>query len=295
MSRHHHRRSVALVGTVAHRHRHRSAALLGSVAVVVAVVAGPAPAPAGVDVGTDADAGTAVAAEEICGTWDTVDVEGGTYVVQNNVWGASTAQCIDVPGTGTSFRVTRADHDNPTNGAPAAYPSIFEGCHWTHCTVGSELPLPVEDISRAATTWSVDTTSADGAWNAAYDLWFKVDPAPGPPDGAELMIWLDSSGGVQPAGSLVASDVPIAGATWNVWQAQIGWNYIAYQRTTPTSAVDLDLRGFIADAVTRGAVQPSWHLVTVEAGFELWRGGTGLSASSFSFTGESGGESVPAG
>lgn len=237
-------------------------------AVTVAVVIGPAPA----------------SAEEVCGAWDTVDVEGGTYVVQNNVWGASTAQCIDVTGTG--FRVTRADHGNPTNGAPAAYPSIFEGCHWTHCTVGSELPLQVQDISRAATTWSVGTTAADGAWNAAYDLWFKVDPAPGPPDGAELMIWLDSEGGVQPAGSLVASDVPIAGATWDVWQAQIGWNYIAYQRTEPTSSVDLDMGAFIADAVARGAVQPSWHLVTVEAGFEIWRGGTGLSASSFSFTGE---------
>jgi hypothetical protein len=76
------------------------------------------------------------------------------------------------------------------------------------------------------------TGTADGAWNAAYDLWFKTDPAPGPPDGAELMIWLDSRGGVR-----------------------------------------------------RGAVQSSWHLVTVEAGFEIWRAGTGLAADSFTFTG----------
>jgi hypothetical protein len=220
-------------------------------------------------------------AAPVCGTWDTVDVNGKQYVVQNNVWGASTTQCIDVHGT--SFQVTRSDHNN-TGGTPASYPSIFEGCHWDNCTVGSELPIRVDSLRRAATSWSV-TANADGAWNASYDLWFKTDPAPGPPDGAELMVWLDSRGGVQPAGSIVANNVQIAGATWNVWQGQIGWNYIAYQRTSPTSSANFDLREFIVDATNRGAVQPSWYLVTVEAGFEIWRGGTGLTGHSFSFDG----------
>jgi hypothetical protein len=250
-------------------HRLLSAALLGSVTIAATVVVTPSPA----------------AAVEVCGTFDTVDVNNREYVVQNNVWGASTAQCIDVPeANATSFRVTRSDHDNATNGAPASYPSIFEGCHWNDCTAGSELPLQVDTIGRADTTWDV-TAEADGAWNVAYDLWFKSDPAPGPPDGAELMIWLDSQGGVQPAGSIVAGDVPIADATWNVWQAQMGWNYIAYQRTSPTGSAEFDLHEFIIDAVARGAVQPSWYLVTVEAGFELWRAGAGLATNSFSFTG----------
>lgn len=221
-------------------------------------------------------------AEEVCGTWDTVGVNNNEYVVQNNIWGASTPQCIDV--NGTNFQVTRSEHNNATNGAPASYPSIFEGCHWDHCTTNSELPLQVDTISRADTTWNV-TASADGAWNVAYDLWFKTDPSPGQPDGAELMIWLDSQGGVQPAGSIVATDVPIAGATWNVWQAQMSWNYIAYQRTSPTDSADFDLNEFIVDATERGAVQSSWFLATVEAGFELWQTGAGLTADSFSFTG----------
>jgi hypothetical protein len=256
---------------MAHHRRSLAAAVLGSVTIALMVVVPPAPA----------------SAEEVCGAFDTVDVNNGEYVVQNNVWGASTAQCVDVPdANATSFQVTQSDHANATNGAPAAYPSIFEGCHWDHCTVGSELPLQVAGIGQAATTWDV-TTSADGAWNAAYDLWFKTDPAPGEPDGAELMIWLDSQGGVQPAGSIVASDVAIAGATWNVWQAQMSWNYIAYQRTSPVSSVDFDLQEFIADATSRGAVQPSWYLVTVEAGFELWQAGAGLGTSSFSFSGQS--------
>ncbi|MQA85686.1 MAG: glycoside hydrolase [Streptosporangiales bacterium] len=226
-------------------------------------------------------------AEEVCGAFDTVDVNGKEYVAQNNVWGASTAQCIDV--NGTSFQVTRSEHNNATNGAPASYPSIFEGCHWDNCTTNSELPLQVSEIADADTAWSV-TASADGAWNAAYDLWFKTNPAPGEPDGAELMIWLDSQGGVQPAGSIVATDVPIAGATWNVWQAQMSWNYIAYQRTSPASSADFDLNEFIVDATGRGAVQPSWYLATVEAGFEIWAAGTGLATNSFSFTGSAVGD-----
>ena len=230
-------------------------------------------------------------ADEVCGAFDTVDVNDREYVVQNNVWGASTAQCVNAEDD-TSFQVTQAEHNNATNGAPASYPSIFKGCHWEDCTTNSGLPLQVSEVTQAPTTWSVDA-SADGAWNVAYDLWFKTNPAPGPPDGTELMIWLNSQGGVQPAGSVVAEDVTIAGATWDVWRAQMAWNYIAYQRTSPTDTADFDLQEFIADATNRGAIDPSWFFVTAEAGFELWQAGAGLATNAFSFT--TGAGTVPGG
>src|SRR5256885_8769615 len=45
---------------------------------------------------------------------------------------------------------------------------------------------------------------------AAYDIWFNTTPtATGRPDGAELMIWLKRTGGIQPAGSKVASGAKI--------------------------------------------------------------------------------------
>jgi chitodextrinase len=220
-------------------------------------------------------------AVELCGKWDTVDINGKEYVAQNNVWGADTAQCIDVNGTG--FRVTRSDHNN-TGGMPASYPSIYKGCHWEDCTLSSGLPVQVSGMGTATSSWSVSTVSS-GAWNVAYDLWYKTNSTPGTPDGTELMIWLDSRGGVQPAGSVVASNVSIAGATWDVWRAQMDWNYIAYKRTSPTSSVtSLDLRAFTMDAVSRGAIQQSWYFMGVEAGFEIWQGGTGLTTNSFSFT-----------
>jgi hypothetical protein len=60
-----------------------------------------------------------------------------------------------------------------------------------------------------------------------------------------------------------------------------GWTYIAYVRQTPADAVDLDLRPFTQDAVTRGVVDPAWFLIDIEAGFEIWQGGAGLASTDF--------------
>jgi cellulose 1,4-beta-cellobiosidase len=49
-----------------------------------------------------------------------------------------------------------------------------------------------------------------------------------------------------------------------------------------TSVSNLDIGQIAADAVSRGYIQNSWYLIDVEAGFELWQGGAGLSANSFS-------------
>ncbi|MFD0592653.1 hypothetical protein ACFQZ4_08860 [Catellatospora coxensis] len=88
----------------------------------------------------------ATAAPVICEQYGTAPVQGGKYIVQNNRWGASTAQCIDVSNAG--FTVTRADHNNATNGPPASYPSIYAGCHYGACTPGSGLPARVNTLNN---------------------------------------------------------------------------------------------------------------------------------------------------
>ncbi|GAA0558198.1 GH12 family glycosyl hydrolase domain-containing protein [Actinomadura livida] len=222
------------------------------------------------------------AATQLCGATDTVSVAGGEYIAQNNIWGADTPQCITVDGT--SFTVDSAGHSNSTSGAPAAYPSLFKGCHWGQCTTGSGLPVQVDgDMPSVTTDWST-TLPGSGSYNAAYDLWYNTAPATtGAPDGAEMMIWLDYNGPVQPAGTRVASGVQISGATWDVWTTQMDWRYIAYVRTAGTASVDdLDLRAFTRDAVARDAVEEDWYLIDVEAGFEIWQGGQGLRTNAFS-------------
>ncbi|MCP2164158.1 GH12 family glycosyl hydrolase domain-containing protein [Goodfellowiella coeruleoviolacea] len=226
-------------------------------------------------------AGQVGAAAQLCGKWDSTPVEGGRYIVQNNVWGASTPQCIDVNGTG--FTVTTAGHNNATNGSPASYPSIYAGCHYRNCTTGSGLPRAVSQLSGARSSWSTSVPS-QGVYDTAYDLWYDPNPNQTGQNAGELMIWLNHRGSVQPVGSKVAT-AQVAGATWDVWTGNIGWNVISYVRTSPTTSVsNLDLNAFTQDAVSRGSINRSWYLTSVQAGFEPWQGGTGLATHSFSFS-----------
>ncbi|MFB8118106.1 RICIN domain-containing protein [Streptomyces sp. NPDC055962] len=224
---------------------------------------------------------TAAAATTLCDQYASATIQQGRYVVQNNRWGASTRQCVEVRDRG--FAITAADHNNPTNNVPAGYPSIYAGCHYGNCTTGSGLPLRVSDAAGARSSVAM-TRPASGEWNASYDLWF--DPTPrtdGQNTGAELMIWLDHRGRPQPIGSKVAT-TRIEGADWDVWVGNIGWNVVSYVRTAGTGSLDFAVRSFTDDAVARGQIQSSWYLTSVQAGFEPWVGGAGLAVDDFSFS-----------
>ncbi len=149
---------------------------------------------AGVVIGTTASAGTT-----ICEKFGSTRTVGG-YVAQNNLWGADTAQCISVSGDG--FTLTTSEAGKPTNGAPASYPSLFWGCHYGTCTTGFA-PIRASDARFAGISTSVEFGYVDsGTYDAAYDIWF--DPTPrtnGQNTGAELMIWLNHRGAVQPVGN----------------------------------------------------------------------------------------------
>ncbi|PRX51494.1 glycosyl hydrolase family 12 [Prauserella shujinwangii] len=259
----------------------RGALSAGLAAFACAALVATAPAVTATATAAVTESGTQVAAELLCGKYDSTRVQQGRYIVQNNVWGADTAQCIDVGGTGASFAVTTARHDKPTNGAPAAYPSVYAGCHYQNCTTGSGLPLRVDAMRSVSSSWS--TSSPDqGVYNVAYDLWFDPQAGETGQNEAELMIWLKHRGSVQPVGSRVDT-VRLAGATWDVWQGNPGWNVISFVRTTPTDAVaNLDLTAFTRHAVERGAVGRDWYLTSVQAGFEPWQGGAGLRTHAFS-------------
>ncbi|HEV2784179.1 MAG TPA: cellulose binding domain-containing protein [Actinophytocola sp.] len=218
-----------------------------------------------------------------CEKFGTLSIQNGRYNVQNNVWGADTAQCIDTTASG--FTVTQANHNNATNGAPAAYPSVYFGCHWGNCTAGSGLPLQASTSAFAGIRTSVGMAyPSAGTWNASYDLWF--DPTPrtnGQNTGAEIMVWLNRQGSIQPIGSRVAS-VSLLGATWDVWFGNIGWNVVSYVRTSATTSLNFAVNDFYADAIARGYAQRSWYLTSIQAGFEPWIGGAGLAVTAFSVT-----------
>jgi chitodextrinase len=227
-------------------------------------------------------AGTAQAAV-ICDQFGSTKVQNSKYVIQNNNWGDTTTQCITTTDTG--FSVTTASHNKPTNGAPGSYPSIYAGCHYANCSTGSGLPLQASTSQFSTIQTSVSMTyPSSGTFDAAYDVWF--DPTPrtdGQNTGAEVMIWLNHTGAIQPVGSRQAT-VTLAGATWDVWFGNIGWNVISYVRTSPTNSMDFAVNTFYSDAVSRGYAQRAWYLTSVQAGFEPWVGGAGLGVNNFSYS-----------
>jgi hypothetical protein len=221
---------------------------------------------------------------QICSKYGSTSIQGGKYIVQNNVWGDSTTQCINVTNTG--FNVTSAVHNLPQNGAPAAYPSVYAGCHYANCSSGSGLPLPVSDSRFGTISTSVGMTYPNNGsvYDASYDIWF--DPTPrtdGQNTGAELMVWLNHTGSVHAAGSQVGT-VNIEGANWDVWYGNYGWNVVSYVRQSPTSSINFNVASFYRDMVNRRYAQNSWYITSVQAGFEPWVNGTGLAVNNFSYS-----------
>jgi len=206
--------------------------------------------------------------------WGTIEVMGGEYIVQNNVWGADTLQEITVPDTSqTSFIVSISEHNQ---GSVASYPSIFKGAHWGTITAGWT-SYRVSELSSASYSWSVDSYRPSGSYNVAAEAWFgpNMDTIDGYDGGCELMMWLDSQGMV-PAGSQVGSF-----GNFQVWYSQTSWNYITYFQTGQNSGT-FNVIDFMNDAISRGYLQSSWYYHDIEAGFEIMSGGEGLTLNSFS-------------
>jgi hypothetical protein len=214
----------------------------------------------------------------------TAPVDGGAYTVENNEWGSSALECITTDG-GADFTVANSAMANATDGAPGGYPAIYQGCHYGDCTDGSGFPVKVSDIRRGTvtTSWSTAQPGGRSVYNVAYDIWFDQTPNSSQPNGTELMIWLNHRGHIQPYGSKVASNVSIGGRGYDVWFGKQAWNTVSYTMTSPATSVSvMGLRPLIQDAIRRGYINPSWYLVDVEAGFEIWRHGAGLATRRFS-------------
>ncbi|MFC3504726.1 cellulose binding domain-containing protein [Micromonospora krabiensis] len=233
--------------------------------------------------------GSASADTLICEQYGST-VIGNRYVVQNNRWGTSAQQCINVTSTG--FEITTQNGSNPTNGAPTAYPSVFFGCHYTNCSPGTNLPIQVGQISSA--TSSISYRYVSGAtYNASYDIWLDPSPKTDGVNQMEIMIWLNRQGSIQPIGSPVGT-ATLAGRTWEVWRGSNGSNnVISYVAPSPISSLSFSVLDFIADVRNRGAITNSWYLTSIQAGFEPWQGGVGLAVTSFSAAVNGGGTPPP--
>ncbi|MFI6416546.1 cellulose binding domain-containing protein [Streptomyces sp. NPDC050842] len=250
-------------------HRPRTArgvlgALLIALATVMATLVGTAPA--------------AHADTLICEQYGSTTIQ-GRYVVQNNRWGTSAPQCVTATDTG--FRVIQADGAVPTNGAPKSYPSVFNGCHYSNCSPGTKLPAQLSAITSAPSSISYGYVD-DAAYNASYDIWLDPTPKTDGVNRTEIMIWFNKVGPIQPIGSQVGT-ATVGGRTWQVWTGGNGSNdVISFVAPSAIPGWSFDVMDFVRETVHRGMAQNDWYLTSVQAGFEPWQNGAGLSVSSFS-------------
>ncbi|WP_338491271.1 cellulose binding domain-containing protein [Streptomyces sp. SJL17-4] len=214
----------------------------------------------------------------ICEQYGSTTIQ-GRYVVQNNRWGTGAAQCVTATDTG--FRVTRADGGVPTNGAPKSYPSVFNGCHYTNCSPGTKLPAQVSGIATAPSSISYGYVG-DATYNASYDIWLDPTPRTDGVNRTEIMIWFNKVGPIQPIGSQVGT-ATVGGRGWQVWTGSNGANdVISFVAPSAIAGWDFDVMDFVRETVSRGMAQNNWYLTSVQAGFEPWQNGAGLTVNSFS-------------
>jgi hypothetical protein len=221
----------------------------------------------------------------ICEQFGSTTIQ-GRYVVQNNRWGTGETQCVTATDTG--FRLTRADGSVPTNGAPKSYPSVFNGCHYTNCSPGTNLPVRISSISSAPSSISYGYVG-DAVYNASYDIWLDPTPKTDGVNRTEIMIWFNKVGPIQPIGSQVGT-ATVGGRTWQVWSGSNGSNdVLSFVAPSAISSWSFDVMDFVDATVARGMAQDDWYLTSVQAGFEPWQGGAGLAVNSFSSTVDTGG------
>ncbi|MYS21750.1 Cellulose binding domain-containing protein, partial [Streptomyces sp. DvalAA-14] len=214
---------------------------------------------------------------QICDQYGSTTIE-GRYVVQNNRWGTTATQCIAVTGTG--FQITQADGAS-TGGAPKSYPSVFNGCHYTNCSPGTNLPAQLSAISSAPTSVSF-TYVGNAVYDAAYDIWLDPTPRKDGVNKTEIMVWYNHTNPVQPVGTRIGT-ATVAGRSWDVWTGNNGSNdVISFVAPSAISSWSFDVKAFANEAISRGLAQNSWYLTSVQAGFEPWQNGVGLAVTSFS-------------
>jgi hypothetical protein len=219
------------------------------------------------------------------GTLPVTSPGGGAYTFQLNEYNSSAAETACTTGS-TEFTVSASSIDVPTDGAPGAYTSIYRGCHWGDCTSDSGYPLAVSAVEKPGTVTFSEKSTEPGA-PVAYDNSFDVfyTPTPGGEQTGthtEMMIWEDDAGGVQPAGTKVATHVKVGNSDYDIWYADNSpSDIVSYVADTAHGSLkDLNLGAFAKNAVGLGYLNSAWYLIDTEFGFELWENGAGAAVKS---------------
>ena len=218
------------------------------------------------------------------------------FYIFNNGWSSSstnlttagTQESVSVFDTCTPGTISWSTDYNwsGANNTVKAFPAAILGWHSTKgwkVTSQTMLPKTVSSIASATCSWSYSVTGG-ASQDVSYDIWVhntscdKTSIATNTAPSDEVMIWLYSNGGVQPAGNQSQTGLSISGATWNLWEGTVGtWQCHSFVRQGNSTTVnDLDIKAFL-DKLSLG----SKCLSSIEAGTEVFQGSGTVKTSSY--------------
>jgi hypothetical protein len=131
-------------------------------------------------------------------------------------------------------------------------------------------------------------------YNVTYDLWLTNSATPDatttPTE--EIMVWLNyskSSSGTataSPIGSVVASNISVAGATWNLYYGKsttAAFYTASYVRVPSATTSVTDMMAFLRDLRSRSGYMPAGtqYLMSIQAGTEVTSGSGELDTTGF--------------
>jgi xyloglucan-specific endo-beta-1,4-glucanase len=219
----------------------------------------------------------------------------GKYWVNNNWWGvasgnngsaacsatsnfqgvASRCQTGDLVGWATDWNWSGT-------GSVMTYASLVFGWQYDDFRI-KNTGLPVQLSANRAVNcgWSF-TVSGSGTMNVAYDMWLHSinNPTYNSQPSEEVMVWLYRGGGAGPVGSRQAT-VTIGGTSWDLYRGTTVQPVYSFVRTASATTAVLNMSAFLSDLVTRGWVQNSRYLSSVQAGTEIFTGSGSVTTNGF--------------
>jgi len=221
-------------------------------------------------------------AQTISGQFDCLSA--GEYTLCQNLWGelegvgSQSSTLNGNAGNSVSWSTTWNWANNPND--VKSYANIMSN---------TALGVQLSNIASAPTSWSwaYETESEGIRADVSYDMWFGVAQSGGPATTAssyEIMIWLSGLGGIQPVGSVIKSNITIAGYQWNLWNGpNQNWEVFSFETANgDITDFNVDLNEFFTYLTENENVSPSQYVQAIQTGTEPFTGNAVLVTSSYS-------------
>jgi hypothetical protein len=214
---------------------------------------------------------------------DEATVDSGVYRAENNTWGKGTltgwSQCIGLKIYTDGTLMARWTWNWPNSGDNVkAYPEIIYGQKPGSMTTTADLPKKISSLSEVSISYDITSTHT-GSGNIAFDIWLTDTQNPStwgvPPITQEIMIWLDSFGGMRPGGTWI-EQASIDGTSYNIYVGENfgqGWRYIAFARAKSQLGVGmLNLVSFLSYIQAKSLATGDEYIASIELGNEVVSG-----------------------